>query len=174
MAEPLVFTASSTRRKVKVITPVVKEEDDDYTYTDLLARIYTQTGGEKVASKFVLTVPEVALKSTRTCITNYHKICEHGHIDVQYLTMFFQTELCCIVRVVEGKLIINGRYRAPQIEHVLRKYAHAYMLCTACKCFDTELQMVDRLLTMQCHVCKAVRRVQSIKQGFQAKTRYNK
>lgn len=148
--------------------------EQDYTYIDMLSMIYSNLGEtDQSDKKLLLTKPNVSITKNKTCISNYVKLCSNSNINNVYLTNYFETELCSIVRIVEGKLIINGRYKTDQIESIIRKYASIYMRCGSCKSYNTTLAFKNKLFMKSCSSCKSEYSVSSIKRGFQAKTRYN-
>jgi len=153
-------------------------EDRDYTYEELLKRVFDimrlknpamTEGGKK---KFVMKPPQVVRIGTKkTSFVNFADICRILHRQPKHLLAFLLAELGTSGSVDGGnQLIIKGRFQQKQIENVLRRYIKEYVTCHTCRSPDTILHKETRLFFLQCETCGSRCSVASIKSGFQALT----
>merc|ERR1712204_108803 len=153
-------------------------EDRDYTYDELLQRVYNvikeknpdSTMGEK--KKFVMRPPQVArVGSKKTAFANFTEIAKMLHRQPKHLLAFLFAELGTS-GAIDGsnQLIMKGRFQQKHIENVLRRYIKEYVTCHTCRSPDTILNKETRLFFLQCMTCHSSCSVQTIKTGFQAVT----
>lgn len=155
-----------------------KDAVPDYTYTELLDRVYvimrqknpTFDTGEK--KTFVIQPPSVMRAgSKKTAFANFGEICRTLKRQPKHLLQFLMAELGTSGSVDGNNcLIIKGRYQQKHIEAVLRKYIKEYVTCHTCKSPETILQKDTRLFFLQCETCGSRCSVTAIKTGFQAIT----
>lgn len=153
-------------------------EDRDYTYDELLTRVFDimrdknpdMVAGKK--QKFVMRPPQVVRIGTKkTSFANFTEICKTLHRQPKHLLDFLLAELGTSGSVDgNNQLIIKGRFQQKQIENVLRRYIKEYVTCHTCRSPDTILQKDTRLFFLQCETCGSRCSVASIKSGFQAVT----
>jgi len=158
--------------------PVWVSSDRDYTYDELLTRVFDimreknpdMVAGEK--RKFVMRPPQVVrLGAKKSSFVNFADICKMLHRQPQHLLNFLFAELGTSGSVDgTNQLIIKGRFQQKQIETVLRRYIREYVTCHTCRSPDTILQKDTRLFFLQCESCGSRCTVASIKSGFQAVT----
>lgn len=158
--------------------PVWLSSDRDYTYDELLTRVFDimreknpdMVAGEK--RKFVMRPPQVVrLGAKKSSFVNFADICKMLHRQPQHLLNFLFAELGTSGSVDgTNQLIIKGRFQQKQIETVLRRYIREYVTCHTCRSPDTILQKDTRLFFLQCESCGSRCTVASIKSGFQAVT----
>lgn len=154
------------------------DSDRDYTYDELLQRVYTimtdknpeMVAGEK--KKFVMRPPQVMRVGTKkTAFVNFTEIAKMLHRQPKHLLAFLFAELGT-VGAIDGsqQLIMKGRFQQKHIENVLRRYIKEYVTCHTCRSPDTILNKETRLFFLQCMTCHSRCSVQAIKSGFQAVT----
>lgn len=153
-------------------------EDRDYTYDELLTRVFEimrdknpdMVAGKK--QKFVMRPPQVVRIGTKkTSFANFTEMCKTLHRQPKHLLDFLLAELGTSGSVDgNNQLIIKGRFQQKQIENVLRRYIKEYVTCHTCRSPDTILQKDTRLFFLQCEMCGSRCSVASIKSGFQAVT----
>lgn len=152
--------------------------DRDYTYDELLARVFTimkEKNPDMVAGKkqkFVMRPPQVVrIGAKKTSLANFTEIWRTLHRQPKHLLDFLLAELGTSGSVDgNSQLIIKGRFQQKQIENVLRRYIKEYVTCHTCRSPDTILQKDTRLFFLQCETCGSRCSVASIKSGFQAVT----
>jgi len=154
------------------------QDDRDYTYDELLQRVFgimrdknpEMVAGEK--KKFVMRPPQVVRVGTKkTAFVNFTEIAKMLHRQPKHLLAFLSAELGT-VGAVDGnnQLIMKGRFQQKHIENVLRRYIKEYVTCHTCRSPDTILNKETRLFFLQCMTCHSRCSVQTIKTGFQAVT----
>lgn len=154
------------------------ETDRDYTYDELLKRVFNimreknpdMVAGEK--KRFVMKPPQVMRVGTKkSSFSNFADICKLLHRQPKHLLAFLLAELGTSGSIDgNNQLIIKGRFQQKQIEHVLRAYIKEYVTCHTCRSPETILQKDTRLYFLQCETCGSRCSVASIKSGFQAVT----
>jgi len=154
------------------------ESDRDYTYDELLQRVFNimrdknpeMVAGEK--KKFVMRPPQVVRVGTKkTAFANFTEIAKMLHRQPKHLLAFLFAELGTS-GAIDGnnQLIMKGRFQQKHIENVLRRYIKEYVTCHTCRSPDTILNKETRLFFLQCMTCHSSCSVQTIKTGFQAVT----
>ena len=150
--------------------------DSDYTYDELLQRVYNimreknpkMVVGEK--KKFVMKPPitwRVGRKNT--ALINFYDIATTLNREPNHLQAFLLSELGT-TGSIDGNNYLNlkGKFFLMHIKTVLRRYLHEYVFCRTCKSHDTNLIKVERLFFIQCNVCNSKSCVEPIKVGFRA------
>ncbi|CAG0897943.1 unnamed protein product [Darwinula stevensoni] len=158
--------------------PVWTDSDRDYTYDELLTRVFDimreknpdMVAGEK--KRFVMKPPQVVRIGTKkTSFANFTEICKMLHRQQKHLLQFLLAELGTQGSVDgNNQLIIKGRFQQKQIENILRRYIKEYVTCHTCRSPETILSKDTRLFFLQCETCGSRCSVASIKSGYQAVT----
>merc|ERR1739838_602238 len=153
-------------------------EDRDYTYDELLSRVYgiikdknpDSIMGEK--KKFVMRPPQVVkVGAKKTAFVNFTEIAKMLHRQPKHLLAFLFAELGT-TGAIDGnnQLVMKGKFQQKHIENVLRRYIKEYVTCHTCRSPDTILDKETRLFFLQCMTCHSRCSVLTIKTGFQAVT----
>merc|ERR1712014_377597 len=152
--------------------------DRDYTYDELLQRVYNimkEKNPESVigeTKKFVMRPPQVVKVGTKkTAFVNFTEIAKMLHRQPKHLLAFLFAELGT-TGAIDGnnQLVMKGKFQQKHIENVLRRYIKEYVTCHTCRSPDTILNKETRLFFLQCMTCHSSCSVQTIKTGFQAVT----
>merc|ERR1719273_218438 len=133
-------------------------EDRDYTYDELLQRVYNvikeknpdSTMGEK--KKFVMRPPQVVkVGAKKTAFVNFTEIAKMLHRQPKHLLAFLFAELGT-TGALDGssQLVMKGNFQQKHIETVLRRYIKEYVTCHTCRSPDTILNKETRLFFLQC------------------------
>merc|ERR1712004_501379 len=151
--------------------------DRDYTYDELLQRVYDiikdknpdSVMGEK--KKFVMRPPQVVKVGTKkSAFVNFTEIAKMLHRQPKHLLAFLFAELGTTGNLDgSNQLVMKGKFQQKHIA-VLRRYIKEYVTCHTCKSPDTILAKEGRLFFLQCMLCQSKTSVQTIKSGFQAVT----
>jgi translation initiation factor 2 subunit 2 len=153
-----------------------QETDKDYSYHDLLARIYAQikqNNPEFVEKHSFKLVPPIVTRegSKKTAFANIVDISKRLKRSPDHLVQFLFAELGTSGSIDGAqRLVIKGRFQQKQIETVLKRYIMEYVSCKTCKSGDTLFVKENRLFFVQCESCGSSRSVQAIKTGFVAQT----
>merc|ERR1711976_562274 len=153
-------------------------QDRDYTYDELLQRVYDiikdknpdSVMGEK--KKFVMRPPQVVKVGTKkSAFVNFTEIAKMLHRQPKHLLAFLFAELGTTGNLDgSNQLVMKGKFQQKHIEAVLRRYIKEYVTCHTCKSPDSILAKEGRLFFLQCMLCQSKTSVQTIKSGFQAVT----
>merc|ERR1712111_127962 len=152
--------------------------DRDYTYDELLQRVYNimkEKNPESVigeTKKFVMRPPQVVKVGTKkSAFVNFTEIAKMLHRQPKHLLAFLFSELGT-TGAIDGnnQLVMKGKFQQKHIENVLRRYIKEYVTCHTCRSPDTILNKETRLFFLQCMKCHSKCSVQTIKTGFQAVT----
>lgn len=177
--DEVVSTTSEAASGPSNVTLVpLDSKGDDYTYEDLLARIYSlirekdPNRDPENRKKLVMKPPQtIRVGTKKTSFVNFLEICKTLHRAPSHLQSFLLAELGTTASVDgNNQLIIKGRFEQKMIETVLRSYIREYVTCHTCKSPDTVLQKDTRLFFLQCESCGSRCSVASVKSGFQAVT----
>jgi len=154
------------------------ESDRDYTYEELLQRVFSIMRDKNPdmvdgrGKKFVMRPPQVVRVGTKkTAFANFNEIAKMLHRQPKHLLSFLFAELGTS-GAIDGnnQLIMKGKFQQKHIENVLRRYIKEYVTCHTCRSPDTILNKETRLFFLQCMTCHSSCSVQTIKTGFQAVT----
>lgn len=154
------------------------DSDRDYTYQELLRRIFDFLHGKHPSltgesrKRFTLRPPQIAREgSKKTVFMNFGDICKSIHRQPEHLLAYMSTEMGTTGNLQEGgRLVLKGRFQPKGIENVLRRYILEYVICKSCRSPESTL-MRDantRLYFLQCESCGATRSVTPIRQGYVA------
>ena len=157
------------------------DSDRDYSYTELLARIYDQIVADKGGvdggkGKKSIEPPEVGKIGTKKVAwANFVSNCRSISRKPEHVVEFVLTELGTTGSLDgQNKFIIKGRFSSKQLESVLSKYIKEYVACSTCRFLNTELKRENRILFKVCKDCGASSSVSSIRQGFRVQTKRKK
>lgn len=157
------------------------ESDREYTYTELLARIYEQIVADKGGAdggkgKKSIEPPEVGKIGTKKVAwVNFVSNCRSISRRPEHVEEFVLTELGTTGSLDgQNKFIIKGRFSSKQLESVLSKYIKEYVACSTCRFLNTELKRENRIWFKVCKDCGASSSVSSIRQGFRVQTKRKK
>eukprot|EP00798_Chlamydomonas_sp_ICE-L_P024013 gene24013-9587_t len=153
-------------------------EDRDYTYEELLDRVFgilreknPELTGER--RRTVLKPPQVAREGTKkTVFTNFMDLCKAMNRQNEHVSAYLMAELGTSGSLDGSqRLIVKGRFLPKSFETVLRRYVNEYVLCPGCKSVDTLLDKdsATRLMHLRCQQCGASRTVKPITSGFVAR-----
>lgn len=153
--------------------------DTDYTYTDLLERVFKQLRQNNPAlserKRHTLPPPQLVRVGTRrTMWSNFAQTAQIMHRSPEHIMSFVASELGAEASLdASQRLILKGRYMPKQAESLLKKYINEYVMCHMCRNPETTLtrDSVTRLYFIQCENCSSRRSVAPIKSGFHATMR---
>lgn len=112
--------------------------------------------------------------SKRTLYANVQETAAQLHRDFEHLKDFIYVELATTGSVDgDGRLLLRGRFRVPQIQSVLTSYARQYVICANCGSPNTKLNRdpANRLWFLKCSNCQSQRAVTTVRTGFRATMR---
>jgi translation initiation factor 2 subunit 2 len=175
------------KKKKKKRVPLIPDADvtskacnktGDYTYTELLARLFAQLGqrnSDRLKAKQGVPIPCVTVVgSKKTVWTNFHATCIALHRRQDHVMAFIEAEFVTNVRLDgRSELIICGKFVQEKVQNVLKKYIKDYVRCHLCYQNTTKFERdnVTRLYFVECDSCHGKRSVPTIQHGFRATSR---
>jgi len=135
-------------------------KERDYTYPELLKRIYDEHHNKKGPSgdaptRIQIEPPTVGKVGTRRVMwTNFASNCRTVNRKPDHVLQFVLAELGTTGDLgSENKLVIKGRYSPKQLEGLLKKYIAEYVTCKTCHSPDTTLKKENRIEFKVCNSC---------------------
>jgi len=165
--------AGTRESRDRILAGFPKFVDRDYTYEELVARMFGLIQRPEEKSTVKIKLPIVHKEGVKkTAWQNFPQVCQSINRPPEHVMQFVFAE-CASTGSVDGtgRLLIRGRFQPKHIERILRSYILEYIQCHTCKSLDTKLEKENRLLFMKCSACGSNRSVSAIKTGFQAQTR---
>lgn len=133
--------------------------EEDYTYTELLCRAYTQLSddGYSTISASIDITPVIERKTLSTIICNFDAICKHLRRVAEHVSSFVSVELkrktTLHVSARSTALCIKGIHSMIDIERVLQRYVQLYVECRECHSRNTLLEREKRVNILRCGDC---------------------
>ena len=168
--EPQIEWSKKRARRIQPTEEaVLREEEPDYDYSFLLARIYAvHTAPPLGVSDRKIPLPNVASIGTkRTCITNFGEICDRLQREMEHVSSYIQHELGARGSIDSNRQLTvksKGLFKRSNIETVLKHYVREYVMCKECKCLETVMVRENRIsfiVCQRCHVKKACATIRS-------------
>jgi translation initiation factor 2 subunit 2 len=152
-------------------------EDGRYSYDLLLERVYSmleRDNPDRYSKQPVtrLTLPPLNLtryKTTRTCWSNFVRVCKSMMRPPDHVMRFLENELAMRTSINgHQQLIVPTRIESRGLKLILDRYVKQYVLCIRCQSYRTTIRkdQVRRLSFVQCDHCHAETSVPLIKTGI--------
>ena len=155
------------KKKTEIRDQLIQEipQEEDYTYDFMIKRIYSMMTPSENTHKLRLVPPVVGMiGGKRCCISNFGQICEGMNRDYNHVSQYIAIEFSTVVSMnPDHKLILRGKYRTENIQTGLRSYIKKYVICDACKCYNTVLIKEDRVHFLKCNDCQSRRPVEPLR-----------
>jgi len=144
---------------------------EDYTYEQLLGRVFEMIGKGKPTTKGTKIPPPTAYRvgTSRTLWANFPQICKALNRNPQHFLTFVTVELGTTANLDgNGRLVIRGWFMPKQLESVMSSYIQQYVVCKTCKSRDTILKKENRLYFVECQspMCGSTRSVPPLNKGY--------
>jgi len=103
--------------------------------------------------------PTIKMINRETIFSNFKSVCEsiilkESDIDYQDLLFNFITnELSCNSQLVNGTIVIKGKYKSKLFESAISKFVKIYFTCFSCKTIETFLFKKNRKVWRNCLDC---------------------
>jgi translation initiation factor 2 subunit 2 len=148
------------------------DDNSDYTYAQMLKRVYEMIGENKTKVRKTIPVPVLVKVGTRkTMCCNFSNITSALNRTTDHLMSFIVTEFGTQGSIdASSRLLLKGLYKQVQFESIIKKYVQEYVTCLMCKDMDSIItkDSTTRLNFLSCQKCGAVRSVAIVKTGFHA------
>lgn len=154
------------------------EDKDDMTYEEMLSRCYNHMEETQEAKRLRLALPKIIqIGSKRTGWTNFTQTASLLQREISHMCSFIEAELgTTLSQTKDGALVLKGRFRALQIETILRKYIDKFVKCRTCKSNDTILErnQLTRLTSCKCRICYSEWTVETISKALPSVGKHHK
>lgn len=177
------------KKKKKKKTKKDEEEVDDavidqtadgkYTYQQMLTRIFDvlHKNNPNLQNRrtYKMVPPQLGfIGSKKTMWSNFQEMSDLMIRSTDHVMSYFMVELGTQGSLDKNnRMVIKGRFKANQIQNILKKYIVEYVRCHNCGTPETVLErdQVTRLYFLRCNNCGASRSVAPIKTLFHAVSR---
>jgi translation initiation factor 2 subunit 2 len=142
----------------------------NFTYTQLLKRIYGELNTDIDESDLAIPAPKVFRHgSKKTVWPNMVEIARFLQRDANHLKRFVEAELTTDTNFDGSRyLILTGRWTDANIRSVVTKYTNSFVLCENCKSLNTTMSRNNstRLFEINCNKCHSQRCCKRIENAF--------
>lgn len=124
-----------------------------------LGRFYKNLNVQKKSIKSItLEPPKTTREPKKTTWVNFLKIASQLNRDPMLLQKFVENELLTTTSI-DGKsgLVIKGKFQPKNIEIIIKKFILNYVMCQACKDYNTVIEKQDKLSKLLCKLCNTQR-----------------
>jgi len=127
-------------------------------YENLLDHAYSEVP-EKISSgeRFECPIAQVFVEGNKSFVRNYDFVCERLRRKPDELAKYLFKELAVPGVVEGGRLVLQGKFSAKQINDRIQSYCENQVICKECGKPDTRLESAGgrNLRTMICEACGA-------------------
>jgi translation initiation factor 2 subunit 3 len=128
----------------------------DVDYKSLVDTFYSQYNSVDAVEKLSMPPLTVSLQAKRSIFNSFTSVCSRLQRSVSEVQNFICTELGTEGSIsCGGGLILKGKFRSNVYESTVKKYVKNFVMCKACKKFDTSLVKENRLTFLECHKCQS-------------------
>ena len=132
-------------------------------YEKMLDRLYMMLP-EKTASKERFEMPQLDLsvQGKKTIIRNFSQALKTvGRVEKQFYK-YVTKETATAATIDEGKLILNGKFFAENLNRLWHNYLNEYVLCHECKKPDTQIIERRGVKVLKCTACGAISAIRKL------------
>ena len=129
----------------------------------MLDRLYMMLP-EKTASKerFELPAMDVGLQGKKTIIRNFSQALKVVGREEKQFYKYVTKETATAATIEEGKLVLNGKFFADNINRLWNNYLAEYVLCHECKRPDTQIIERNGVKVLKCTACGAISAIRKL------------
>jgi translation initiation factor 2 subunit 2 len=95
------------------------------------------------------------VQGSKTMVRNFDVILQKIRRPPEMLTKYFSKEMAVPASVQSGKLVLNGKFYARNLQDKLQAFVDAAVVCKECKRPDTKIVEKDGIRTLVCEACGA-------------------
>jgi len=143
---------------------MLNEVDFNYSYEELLDRVYKLLPKKPVArvERFRVPEAEVMISGKRTFIQNFNQICDILNREPRFVLRYLLKELASPGALEGSMAVIMGEHPKHAIDALLKRFIKDYVICPICKQPDTVLVKEKKMLFIICMACGAKSSVRPI------------
>ena len=95
------------------------------------------------------------VQGSKTLVRNFEIILQKIRRPPEMLARYFSKEMAVPASVQSGKLVLNGKFYARNLQDKLQAFVDAAVVCRECKRPDTRITEKDGVKTLVCEACGA-------------------
>ena len=95
------------------------------------------------------------VQGSKTMVRNFDVILQKIRRPPGMLVKYFSKEMAVPATVQSGKLVLNGKFYARNLQDKLQAFVDAAVVCKECKRPDTNIIEKDGIRTLVCEACGA-------------------
>lgn len=95
------------------------------------------------------------VQGSKTLVRNFEIILQKIRRPPEMLARYFSKEMAVPASVQSGKLVLNGKFYARNLQDKLQAFVDAAVVCKECKRPDTKITEKDGVKTLVCEACGA-------------------
>ena len=95
------------------------------------------------------------VQGSKTLVRNFEIILQKIRRPPEMLARYFSKEMAVPASVQSGKLVLNGKFYARNLQDKLQAFVDAAVVCRECKRPDTKITEKDGVKTLVCEACGA-------------------
>jgi len=95
------------------------------------------------------------VQGSKTLVRNFEAILQKIRRPPEMLARYFSKEMAVPASVQGGKLVLNGKFYARNLQDKLQSFVDAAVVCKECKRPDTKIIEKDGVKTLVCEACGA-------------------
>lgn len=131
MEEELILELPERKRKARrsvEVAVVVPSLEPDYTYMELLERVYQHEPVTPVLPKFALPLPQLMRRGNRTLLVSFAALCRQMNRTTDHLQRFVAAELQAETSVDGNQaLVLRCKVLPARMTALLRQYCALYV-----------------------------------------------
>ena len=132
-------------------------------YDRMLDRLYMMLP-EKTASKerFEMPALDIGFQGKKTLIRNFSRALKAVGREERQFYKYVTKETATAATMDEGKLTLNGKFFADNINRLWNNYLNEYVLCHECKKPDTQIIERNGVKVLKCTACGAISAIRKL------------
>lgn len=126
-------------------------------YEKLLDRLYMSLPKQALnRERFEMPVAESFIQGSKTMVKNFSQILKTIRREESDVLKFLTKEAGTGASVQEGRLILNRKFTAMQVNELFGNYIRNYVLCKECNKPDTHFIEQQGVRMLKCEACGAM------------------
>ncbi len=132
-------------------------------YERMLDRLYMMLP-EKTSSmeRFELPMLDISVQGKKTLIRNFSQALKAVARGEKQFYKYVTKETATAATIEEGKLVLNGKFFAENINRLWANYLNEYVLCHECKKPDTQIIERNGVKVLKCTACGAMSAIRKL------------
>lgn len=126
-------------------------------YDKMLDRLYMLLPAKSKSDvRFEVPKPESYIQGSKTFVRNFGQIIKQIHREEKHMLKYLTKETGTSASANAGRLIVNSRIPAMQVNKIFDSYVKRFVLCPVCSKPDTIFTDQHGIKMMKCEACGAL------------------